>query len=164
MGLVTPDFGLLVWMLLSFGIVLFVLTKYAWKPILKGIRNRESKIEEALLAADRTKAEMAKLQADNEKILAEARTERDKLIQEARLMKDKIIDEAKAAAAEESHKLIQTARQSIEQEKKAALKEIKDQVSELSVLVAEKILKEKLSGTTNQNEYIEKLLGEIKLN
>ncbi|HEX2935624.1 MAG TPA: F0F1 ATP synthase subunit B [Bacteroidales bacterium] len=151
-------------MLLSFGIVLFVLTKYAWKPILKGIRNRESKIEEALLAADRTKAEMAKLQADNEKILAEARTERDKLIQEARLMKDKIIDEAKAAAAEESHKLIQTARQSIEQEKKAALKEIKDQVSELSVLVAEKILKEKLSGTTNQNEYIEKLLGEIKLN
>lgn len=164
MGLVTPDFGLLVWMLLSFGIVLFVLTKYAWKPILKGIRNRESKIEEALLAADRTKAEMAKLQADNEKILAEARTERDKLIQEARLMKDKIIDEAKAAAAEESHKLIQTARQSIEQEKKAALKEIKDQVSELSVLVAEKILKEKLSGATHQNEYIEKLLGEIKLN
>ncbi len=164
MGLVTPDFGLLVWMLLSFGIVLFVLTKYAWKPILKGIRNRENKIEEALLAAERTKAEMAKLQADNEKILAEARTERDKLIQEARQMKDKIIDEAKAVATEESHKLIQTARQSIEQEKKAALKEIKDQVSELSVLVAEKILKEKLAGIANQNEYIEKLLGEIKLN
>lgn len=164
MDLVTPGLGLMFWMVISFGIVLFILMKFAWKPILNGIKNREKTIEEALLVAEQTKAEMAKLQADNEKILAEARIERDKLIQEARQIKDKIIEEAKALASEESHKLIHAARQTIEQEKKSALKEIKDQVSELSVLVAEKILKEKLSGTTNQSEYIEKLLGEIKLN
>jgi F-type H+-transporting ATPase subunit b len=164
MDLVTPGLGLMFWMVISFGIVLFILAKYAWKPILNGIKNREKTIEEALLVAERTKAEMVKLQADNEMILAEARNERDKLIQEARQIKDKIIEEAKTSASEESHKLIQAARQTIEQEKKVALREIKDQVSELSVLVAEKILKEKLSGTANQGEYIEKLLGEIKLN
>jgi F-type H+-transporting ATPase subunit b len=164
MGLVTPDFGLLVWMLLSFGVVLYVLTKYAWKPILHGIKNREKTIENALLTAERTKSEMAMLQANNEKILAEARMERDKLIQEARQMKDKIIDEAKVAATQESHKLIQNARQTIENEKMAALKDIRDQVSELSVLIAEKILKEKLAVAENQNDYIDKLLGNIKLN
>lgn len=164
MELVTPALGLMFWMVLVFLVVFFILKKYAWKPILNGLHKREEEIDSALKSAERVKAEMAKLQADNEKILAEARVERDKMIQEARQMKDKIIEEAKAAATEESHKLIQTARISIEQEKKAALKEIKDQVSELSVLVAEKILKEKLSGTANQNEYIEKLLGEIKLN
>jgi F-type H+-transporting ATPase subunit b len=164
MGLVTPDFGLLVWMVISFGIVLYVLTKYAWKPILNGIKNREKTIEEALHTAEKTKAEMARLQADNEKILAEARVERDKLIQEARQIKDQIIDEAKTVATHESQKLLQAARNSIENEKKAAIKEIKDQVSELSILVAEKILKEKLATAQNQKDYIDKLLGDIKSN
>jgi F-type H+-transporting ATPase subunit b len=164
MELVTPGLGLMFWMVLVFLLVFFILKKYAWSPILNALHKREDEIESALKSAERVKAEMAKLQADNEMILAEARTERDKLIQEARQIKDKIIEEAKAAATEESHKLVQAARQTIENDKKTALKEIKDQVSELSILVAEKILKEKLSSPANQSEYIDKLLGNIKLN
>jgi F-type H+-transporting ATPase subunit b len=164
MDLVTPGIGLMFWMVLSFGIVLFILTKYAWKPIMKSIKDREKSIEDALLSADKTRAEMAKLQASNEKILAEAYSERDKLVKEARQLKDKIVDEAKSQAQIEAQKIIESARMSIESEKRAAIKEIKDQVAELSVLVAEKILKEKLSGTTNQNSYIDKLLNDINSN
>jgi len=164
MGLVLPDSGLLIWMLLSFGIVLFVLTKYAWKPILRGIKDREKTIEDALIIAEKTKTEMLKLQASNEKILAEAYLESDKLIKEARQLKDKLVDEAKVQAQQEAQKVVESARISIDNEKKAAIKEIKDQVAELSVLVAEKILKEKLGGQAGQGEYIEKLLKDIKLN
>jgi F-type H+-transporting ATPase subunit b len=164
MGLVTPDYGLLFWMLFSFGIVVFILTKYAWKPILRGIKSREKTIEDALLAAERTKSEMAKLQASNENVLAEALIERDKLIKEARQIKDKIVDEAKGLAQEESKKIVDAARKSIDNEKNAAIKEIKDKVAELSVLVAEKILKEKLAGEGNQTDYIDKLIKDIKLN
>jgi F-type H+-transporting ATPase subunit b len=164
MGLVIPDSGLLIWMLLSFGLVLFVLTKYGWNPIMRGIKSREKTIEDALLAAERTKSDMAKMQATNEKILAEAHSERDKLIKEARQLKDNIVDEAKAQAQIEAQKIVEAARISINNEKKAALKEIKDQVAELSILVAEKILKEKLSGESNQNDYIDKLLKDIKPN
>jgi F-type H+-transporting ATPase subunit b len=164
MDLVTPGIGLMFWMVLSFGIVLFILTKYAWKPIMKSIKDREKSIEDALLSADKTRSEMAKLQASNEKILAEAYSERDKLVKEARQLKDKIVDEAKSQAQLEAQKIIESARVSIESEKRAAIKEIKDQVAELSVLVAEKILKEKLSGTANQNSYIDKLLNDINSN
>ena len=164
MGLVTPDYGLLFWMLISFGLVLFVLTKYAWRPILNGIKNREKTIESALHSAEKVKQEMTKLQADNEKILAEARLERDKLIKEARVIKDKLIEESKTQAQQEAQKIITAARNSIENEKKSAIKEIKDKVAELSVLVAEKILKEKLTEKKDQNDYIDKLMGDINLN
>lgn len=164
MGLVLPESGLLFWMLLSFSLVLFVLTKYAWKPILKSIKTREKSIEDALLAAEKTKSEMAKIQATNEKILAEAHLERDNLIKEARQLKDKIVDEAKILAQQEAQKIIEAARTSIESEKKAAIKEIKNQVAELSIMVAEKILREKLSGTASQNDYIDSLLKDIQAN
>jgi F-type H+-transporting ATPase subunit b len=164
MGLVTPDLGLLFWMLISFGLVLFVLAKYAWNPILKGIKNREKTIESALLSAEKVKQEMTKLQADNEKILAEARLERDKLIKEARVIKEKLIEESKTQAQQEAQKIIAAARTSIENEKKSAIKEIKDKVAELSVMVAEKILKEKLTEKKDQNDYIDKLMGDINLN
>lgn len=164
MGLITPDYGLLFWMVLSFSVVLFILKKYAWKPILSALKEREKSIEGALKSAERAKAEMAKLQADNEKILAEARFERDKLIKEAREMKDRIIEEAKTQAQVEAHKLIESARLSISSEKRAAIKEIKDQVAILSIQIAEKLIREKFAANTNQSEYIDSLLKEIKLN
>jgi len=164
MGLLTPDYGLLFWMVLSFSIVLFILKKFAWKPILGALKEREKSIEGALKSAEKAKAEMAKMQADNEKILAEARLERDKLIKEAREMKDRIVEEAKTLAQVEGQKMIEAARQSISSEKKAAIKEIKDQVAVLSIQVAEKLIKDKLADNANQSDYIDKLLKDIKLN
>lgn len=164
MGLITPDYGLLFWMLLAFSVVLIILKKFAWKPILNALKEREKSIEGALKSAEKAKAEMAKLQADNEKILAEARLERDKLIKEARQMKDKIVEDAKAQAQVEAQKMIEAARLSINSEKKAAIKEIKDQVAELSIQVAEKLIKDKLATSADQSAYIDKLLKDIKLN
>jgi F-type H+-transporting ATPase subunit b len=164
MELITPDPGLVFWMIVSFLIVFFLLKKYAWKPILHALSNREKSIENALLAADKVKAEMEKLQADNQKLLAEARIERDKILKEAREMKDGIGEEAKIQAQVEAKKLVEAARESIVNEKKAALREIKDVVAGLSLQVAEKILNEKLSGTTDQGAYIDKLMNEVKMN
>ena len=164
MGLITPDYGLLFWMLLAFSVVLYILKKYAWKPILSALKEREKSIEGALKSAEKAKAEMAKLQADNEKILAEARLERDKLIKEARQMKDKIVEDAKSLAQVEAQKMIEAARLSITSEKKAAIKEIKDQVAVLSIQVAEKLIKDRLAENNSQSEYIDKLLKDIKLN
>jgi len=164
MELIKPGIGLLFWMIISFSIVLFVLTKFAWKPIMNGIKQREKSIKDALLSADRAKAEMASLQADNEKYIAEARAERDKLIKEARLMKEQIIDEAKINAQSEAQKIMESAKVAINNEKKAAINEIKDQVAILSLKVAEKLIRENLSPSSSQAEYIDKLLKEIKLN
>jgi F-type H+-transporting ATPase subunit b len=164
MELITPGFGLLFWMIVSFLIVWVILKKFAWLPIINALKNREKSIENALRSADHAKAEMEKLQVENEKILAEARVERDKLIKEARQIKEKIIEDAKSQAQEEVKKLMESARVSISNEKKAAIKEIKDQVAVLSIQVAEKIIREKLSNTSNQGDYIDKLMKEVKLN
>lgn len=164
MELITPGFGLLFWMVISFLIVWAILKKFAWKPILNALKNREKSIENALHSAEKVKAEMEKLQADNQKLLAEARVERDRILRDAREMKDRIIEEAKTLAQAEGKKQIDVARESINNEKKAALKEIKDVVAVLSLQVAEKMLREKLSGQASQGEYIDKLLNDIKLN
>ena len=164
MGLITPDLGLVFWMIVSFLIVFLILKKYAWKPVLNALKNREKSIENALHAAEKVKAEMEKMQSDNQKLLAEARVERDKILKEGREMKDKIIEEAKLQAQVEGKKLIDAARESITNEKKAALREIKDLVATLSLQVAEKIMREKLGDKDGQGEYIDKLLKDIKLN
>ncbi len=164
MELIKPGIGLLFWMIVSFSIVLYILTKYAWKPIMNGIKQREKSIKDALLSADRAKSEMAKLQTDNEKFIAEASAERDKLIKEARLMKEQIIEEAKVNAQVEAQKVLETAKAAISNEKKAAIKEIKDQVAIISLLVAEKLIKEKLTESNSQSDFIDKLLKEVKLN
>ena len=164
MELITPGFGLVFWMLISFLIVWAILKKYAWKPIVNALKNREKSIENALRSADKAKAEMAKLQADNEKILAEARLERDQLIREARQTKDKIIEEAKAQAQVEITKMMESARASIQNEKKAAIKEMKDQIAILSVAVAEKIIREKFDKSSDQSDYIDSLVKDFKLN
>ncbi|MCF8372164.1 MAG: F0F1 ATP synthase subunit B [Bacteroidales bacterium] len=164
MGLVTPDYGLLFWMVLSFSIVLFVLGKFAWKPILKSLKDREESIEGALQSAEQAKVEMQLMQADNEKFIVEAKVERDNLIKEAREVKDNIIKEAKVQATVEANKLVETARERIQTEKAMALTEIKNQVTLLSVQIAEKILKRELADAKDQQKYIEEMLKEINMN
>ncbi len=164
MGLVTPDYGLLFWMVLSFGIVIFILAKFAWKPILKSLKDREMSIENALESAKRAKVEMEELQAGNEKIIIEAKIERDRLIKEAKEVKEVIIKEAKDDASVEANKIVLLARKEIESEKSLAVNEIKSQVTQLSIDIAEKILMKELENKDSQQQYIKKLLKEINPN
>ncbi|UCG27301.1 MAG: F0F1 ATP synthase subunit B [Bacteroidales bacterium] len=164
MELVTPGLGLLFWMLLSFSIVLYILKRFAWKPILKALKDREKSIQNALDSAELERQKMEQLKADNEAIMREAREERDFILQDAREVKDKIILEAKEQAGKEAKKIVDSARIKIRNEKAAAIEEIRNQVANLSVDVAEKILKQKLKDTREQKELISKLLDEIELN
>jgi len=164
MGLVLPDYGLLFWMVLTFGIVLFILKKFAWKPILSSLKERENSIEDALELAQKTRDEMAKLQADNEKILAEARQQREELLKEARDVRQKMIDEAKDRAREEGEKMIASARQAIENEKSSAIDEMKKTIVSMSVQIAEKILKKQLEDPKQQQDFLDSYLKDIKLN
>ena len=164
MGIVTPDFGLIFWMTLSFLLVLFILKKYAWKPILKSLKAREESIDDALKAAERAKDEMAGLKSENEKILQEAREEREKLLRDAREVKDKILADAKVDAKAEANKLISVARAQIESEKLSAINEIKETVVSISVEIAEKIIKNSLDSVEKQKKYANSLLKEVDLN
>ncbi|MBI9054856.1 MAG: F0F1 ATP synthase subunit B [Bacteroidales bacterium] len=164
MELIKPDLGLLIWMLLSFSIVLFVLIKFAWKPILKALKDREKSISHSLMAAKRAKEEMAKIEFGNEKITALAKIERDNLLKEAKEIKNKIIEEAKEDAKIEASKIIEKAVQSVEQEKNLAINEIKNQIASLSIDIAENILKQKLGDQSNQKELIDDLVKNIDLN
>jgi len=163
MELVTPGLGLLFWMLLSFLIVLYILKKFAWKPILKALKDREKSIQNALDSAELERQKMEQLKADNEAIMREAREERDFILQDAREVKDKIILEAKEQAGIEARKIMETARIKIRNEKAAAIEEIRNQVANLSIDVAEKILRQKLKDSKEQKELISKLLDEIEL-
>lgn len=164
MELVKPEFGLVFWMVLSFLIILFLLTKFAWKPILKALHDREGSIADALDAAKKAKEEIAGLKSDNEKLLAEARNERDKMLKEARDAKDSIIGEARIKAQTESERLLKIARESIENEKMAAITELKNQVASLSVEIAEKLMKQQLANDDKQKALVSDLLKEARLN
>jgi F-type H+-transporting ATPase subunit b len=164
MELITPDVGTLFWMLLVFLTVMFILTKYAWKPTLKAIQNRSQAIEDALKSAEKAKEDMEKLQASNEKILAEARSEREKLLKEARTMKEKIVSDAKDQAVIEAKSIVEAAKVTINNEKAAAINEIRNQVANLSVQIAEKILRHKLQDDQSQKDLIDTLLKDMKLN
>ncbi|HBS85428.1 MAG: ATP synthase F0 subunit B [Bacteroidetes bacterium GWF2_38_335] len=164
MELVTPGIGLLFWMLLSFTVLLFLLKKFAWKPILKMLKDREESIEGALKSAEKAKEEMAKLQSDNEKIILEAKAERDRLMKEAREVKEQLISTAKKQANEEAEKIILSAREAISNEKDAAMNDIKNQVAIISIEIAEKILMKELSEPGKQKEYVDSLLKDINLN
>jgi F-type H+-transporting ATPase subunit b len=164
MGLVTPNPGTLFWMLLIFGIVLYILRKFAWKPILNALKDREESIAKALNSAEDAKKEVAGLKADNEKIIAEARQEKSIILKEARDMKDKIIAEAKEKAMQEAAKSIVLAKQQIEAEKTAAINDIKKQVAELSVMIAEKVIRKELSNKSEQEKMVDGLIDDIKLN
>src|ERR1035437_5839816 len=145
MELVKPEIGTIFWMSIVFLTLVIILGKFAWGPIMKSLKEREDTITDALKSAERAKEEMSKLQADNQKILAEARTERDLLLKEAREIKDKLIADAKGLASIEAAKLIENAKIAIESEKLSAINQIKAQVAELSVEIAEKILTKGLS-------------------
>ena len=162
MELITPDLGLLFWMTLAFGIVFFVLAKFAFPVINNMLKQREEEINTALEKAERTHQEMEKLQADNELLLAQAREERDKIIDEARQIHDKYIESAKIKANEEKERIIESAREMIEHDKMAAATEIKSQIAGFSIKVAEKILQKQLDSDEEQLAYIDKLLDDIE--
>lgn len=164
MNLVTPELGTIVWMTIIFGIVVFVLRKFAWAPILNSLNDRENNINNALRAADEARKEMENLKADNEKIMAEAKNEKEKILHEAMDLKDKIIAEAKQKAEAEAESNIKHARQQIQNEKVKAVNEMKLQMTELSLMIAEKVIRKELSDEKEQQEMIKKLVEGIKLN
>ncbi|MBT3383728.1 MAG: F0F1 ATP synthase subunit B [Prolixibacteraceae bacterium] len=164
MGLFIPNPGTIFWMVIIFGIVLFILKKFAWKPILSALKDREESIAKALNSAEQARKEVEGLKEGNEKIIAEARIEKDIIIKEAINIKEKIIDEAKEKARLETEKNIEQARQQIQAEKTAAVNDIKKQVAELSVMIAEKVIKKELGNNGEQEKLVNGLVDDIKLN
>ena len=164
MDLVTPGIGLVFWTTVTFLLVVFLLIKFAWKPVLGMINERNKSIEDALKLAETTKAEMAKLQADNEKLLAEARKERDNLLKEAREMKDQMIAQAKSEASAEANKIMAAAKLSIENEKNQAMQDLKNQVATLSFEIAEKVIGKELENKKVSDEIIAESIKNLKFN
>lgn len=164
MDLITPDLGLLFWTGLVFVVLLFLLTKFAWKPILNMVNTREQKITEALELAEKTKAEMQQLAAQNEELVKEARKERDAMIKDAKATAEKVVEDAKNKAKAEAEKVLENARISINAEKVAAIAELKAQMAAFSIEIAEKIVRESLSSDEKQKALADKLAEEINLN
>ena len=164
MDLVTPGFGLIFWTSVVFIILLVLLKKMAWTPILNNVDARNKSIEEALEAAKNARDEMSNLKADNDRIIKEARAERDEMLKEARELKANIISEAKNAAKDEADKMIASAKVVIENEKAGAISELKNTVGALSVDIAEKVLRAELKDVDKQNAFIADMLKDIKLN
>lgn len=163
MDLITPELGLIFWTALTFFILLFVLRKFAWKPILGAVTDREEGIRTALASAEQAKREMENLQADNERILKEARVEREAMLKEARELKDKMIADAKEEAQVQAGKMIEQAQVAIESEKRSAMAELKSHVAGLSVEIAEKVVRNELSNKNKQLELVEDMLAEATL-
>jgi len=163
-GLLSVSYGTVFWATVAFLVVAFLLKKMAWGPIMKSLEERSQGIENALNEAERARQEMSKLQAGNEQLLREARDERDRILVEAKALKDSIVSEARTKATEESTRIIESARQEIDNQKKAAITELKNQVATLSVDIAEKLTREKLSDSEKQKALNESLIAEIRSN
>ncbi len=164
MDLLKPNFGLLIWTLLAFVIVLFILGKFAWPAIVKGLKQREQSIADSLSTAEKIKAEMAMMKSENEVLLAKAREERAQMMKEARETKDRIISEAKEQAKLDANKIILEAQAAINTQKMAALTDVKNQVGKLVIEVSEKILRRELGNKEAQEAHIKGLVDEVKLN
>ncbi len=164
MELVSPGIGLIFWMTLSFGIVLFILKKFAWKPIMQSLKDREATIDDALNQANKAREEMKQLHFDNEKLLKEAKEERNAILKDARKVRDSVIEESKLKANEEANRIVESAKESIQNEKMAAITDLKNQIASLSIDIAEKILKQELSEDKKQEDYIKKLMDEVNIN
>ena len=162
--LLKPEFGLLIWTLIAFLIVFFILRKFAWPAIMKGLKDRHDSIAESLATAERVKAEMAELKNENEALLAKAREERAQLLKEARETKDKIINEAKDQAKVEANKIITDAQSAINNQKMAAITEVKNQIGKLVIEVSEKVLRRTLADHESQEKHIKEMVNEVKLN
>ncbi len=164
MDLIIPSAGLIFWQLLGFLALLFLLVKFAWKPMLATLAEREASIDGALKAAEAARSEMANLKAENEKLLQEARLERDVILKKAQEASVKMIEDAKTEATKQGAQLIETAKAVIETEKKAALTEVKNQVALLTLEVTEKLLRKKLSDDKAQVELVDQFIKDLKLN
>ena len=164
MDLLKPAFGLLIWTLLAFLIVFFILKKFAWPAIVKGLKDREQSIADSLATAERVRAEMAQLKSENEELLAKAREERAIMLKEARETKDKIVNEAKDQAKVEASKIMKEAAAAIEAQKMAAITDVKNQVGNLVIEVSEKVLRRELANRADQEAYINSLAEVVKLN
>jgi len=164
MDLLLPGFGLIFWTLLAFAIVFFVLKKFAWKPILSSLDEREKTIADSLASAEKVKAEMAQLKSENEALMAQAREERAQLLKEAKETKDRIINEAKDQAKLEAGKIINDANTAINNQKMAALTDVKNQIGNMVIEITEKVIRRELAGKGEQENYIRKLAEDIPLN
>jgi len=164
MDLLTPSFGLLIWTLLAFGIVFWILKKFAWPAIVKGLNDREKTIADSLATAERVRAEMSQMKSEHEALLAQAREERALMLKEARETKEKIINESKDQAKVEASKIIVEARAAIEAQKMAAITDVKNQVGKMVIEVSEKILRRELGNKADQEAHIKGLVEEVKLN
>lgn len=164
MNLLAPGFGLIIWTVLAFVVFFLILKKFAWKPILGSLKERENSIADSLATAEKVKAEMAQLKSENEALLAKAREERAQMLKEARETKDRIINEAKEQAKAEASKIMTDAQAAIVAQKMAAITEVKNQVGNLVIDVAEKVLRKELAQKKDQEAYIRELAGEMKLN
>ena len=164
MDLILPDYGLLFWTALVFCLLLFLLAKFAWKPILNAVNARGQKIHEALELADKTRAEMLLLQAENEKILKEARAERDAIMNDAKQTAVEMVESAKDKAKVEANKIVESAKATIASEKDAAIRDLKNQLAGFSLDIAEKIVRSELSTDAKQKELAEKLADDINMN
>ena len=164
MSLVTPEYGLFIWQLVVFLILFIVLRKFVWKPILGALKSREFQIEDSLRAAEQAKDEMEQIKMDNEYLLYEARIECDQMIREATIVANKIKDDAKADTSKISEKMIADAKSAIDNEKKAAMAEIKNTVSSLSLEIAEKVLRENLKENKAQQDLVARFLKDTKVN
>lgn len=162
--LVNPGLGLVFWMLITFVLLLWLLGKFAWKPILNAVKEREQGIRTALAAADEAKKEMQNITADNELMMKEARKEREELLKTARDLKEKILSEAQEKAQKDKEAILAKAKEEIEAEKRAAISEIRTQVADLSLQMAEKVLGAELSNRDTQKKLIDKSLEDLKLN
>jgi len=163
MDLVTPQFGLVFWTTLCFAVLLFILGKYAWKPILAAVAERENSIETALSRAEAVKEEMARLTSENEALLKQARAERDAILAEATKVKNQIISDAKESAQKEGSRQIELARTEINNLRSAAMADVKSQVAALSIEIAEKILRKQFEDQQKQDELVKELLNEVNL-
>lgn len=164
MNLLTPEFGLLIWTLLAFLVVFFILGKFAWPAIVKGLKDREQSIADSLATAEQVKAEMAQMKSENEALLAKAREERAVMLKEARETKDRIINEAKDQAKTEANKIITEAQAAINTQKMAALTEVKNQVGKLVLETTEKVLRREFADKSAQEQHIQSMINDIKLN
>ena len=164
MDLITPEIGLLFWQTIVFLVLILILAKFAWRPILGAVKEREDSINNALSSAEEARKEMQNLKADNEQLRKEARAERDAILKEARELKEKVLASATEEAQTKADMIVARAKESIEMEKKAAMAEIKSQVANLSIEIAEKVIRKELSSKEKQHQMINEMLGDVTLN
>jgi|SRR5665647_562271 F-type H+-transporting ATPase subunit b len=164
MELLLPKLGLIVWTLIAFGIVFFILKKYAWKPILNSLKEREKNITDSILSAENVRKEMSELKSENEALLAQAREERAQMMREAKETRDKIIMDAKEQAKEQMSKIVADAQNVINQQKMAAITDLKNQVGNLVLEVSEKVLRRELNNKADQEKYIQQITKNVELN